>query len=80
MDNHRLFSLVCGRQPVFSGYIDPDCRRGDCPPDSDKNLPAAGLAYWSDLDRARDTVDRLSVLLHVSNPHLNPRFTFHQFH
>jgi len=43
MDNYRVFSLLCGRQPVFSGYIDPDCRRGDHPSRLAEDLQTAGL-------------------------------------
>lgn len=56
MDNHRLFSPVCGRQPVFSGYIDPDCRRGDHSSRLAEDLQAAGLIKWLGLYQARDTV------------------------
>ncbi len=58
MDNHRLFSPVCGRQPVFSGYIDPDCRRGDHPSHLDENLQTAGLIKWLGFNQAQYKVGR----------------------
>ena len=69
MDNNRVLSLLCGRQLDSSGFIDPDCRRGDYPSGPDEDLSTTGSINWLNFS-----------LLHLSDPHLDSAFSLQQIH